>query len=330
MTASVTHSYTNAILHYLSVHNIPLDSDLRYDIDSYNDADRLPMALQDALWQFLDHLGQPAIGLDIGMEMLPQNFDTMGFLLLTSPSLSVAVESLLNYSPLIGEGGTFTRTHTARGWQLCYEPQFTVAVPLRIEAIFASIASGTRWVAGKNITPVSVHFRHRQQAERTRYRQVFGSAALQFESHSNAIVYADSDWHFKQRDVNPAVQAQMLALARQQLAQLKPTTFSEQVSALLTTQPWLSRAQVAASLAMSERTLTRRLSSQGMSFQTLVNTIRKQYALEHICQANVTQASLAEHLGYSDEQAFAKAFRRWTGLGFKAYQRKHCGSYTQP
>ena len=49
------------------------------------------------------------VGLKIGLSMLPQNFDSIGFLLLSSPSLSVAVDSLINYSPIIGEGGVFAK-----------------------------------------------------------------------------------------------------------------------------------------------------------------------------------------------------------------------------
>lgn len=324
MTASVTTSFTRAILHHLAQRNIKFDAALTEEINDYPDSARLPMALQDALWRSLDQLGDASLGLTIGREMLPQSFDTMGFLLLTSPSLSVAVDSLINYSPLVGEGGTFTRTHTNIGWQLSYEATFTTAVALRIEAIFASIASGARWVAGKAITPVKVSFRHAKRADTHLYLKAFGDANILFRQPQDAIVYASSDWHFKQREVNPAVQAQMLELANQQLAQLTPQPFPERVTILMKTQPCLSRAQLAASLAVSERTLTRKLDKAGISYQSLSQDIRKQHALDQICVPKVTQASLAEYLGYSDENAFAKAFKRWTGLGFRAYRKKYC------
>jgi AraC-like DNA-binding protein len=54
----------------------------------------------------------------------------------------------------------------------------------------------------------------------------------------------------------------------------------------------------------------------------MAQTIRKQHALNQIQKPEVTQASLAQYLGYNDESAFAKAFKRWTGIGFRAYREK--------
>lgn len=322
MSASVTQSFTHAILNQLQQLGIHISPPLLTLIRQHNEQGRLPLAIQDSLWMELESHRIEGLGLKIGLSMLPQNFDSIGFLLLSSPSLSVAVDSLINYSPIIGEGGVFAKAHTKEGWCLQYEAIFTSAVSMRIEAIFSSIATGARWVAGKNITPVAVYFSHEPQAPVTLYKQAFGDARVCFNQPQNAVVYDEVDWHFRQREVNSAVQAQMLSLANQQLTQLKPQTFVEQVSALLTHQPWLSRAQIAASLAVSERTLQRRLSDLNVNYQILSQDIRKQHALAQITKPNITQASLAEYLGYSDESAFAKAFKRWTGMGFREYRLK--------
>ncbi len=322
MTASVTQSFTQAILNQLAQLAIPIEDKLLASIQQHKGEERLPLLLQDKLWLEVLRHGDKGIGLHIGLAMLPQNFDTMGFLLLSSPSLSVAVDSLIQYSPLIGEGGQFAKSRDKQGWAVRYEPMFTAAVDLRIEAIMAGIATGARWVAGKNITPVAVYFKHEQQATEAMYSRVFGEASVRFNQSQNAIVYDDDDWHFKQREVNPAIQAQMLELANQQLNQLTHHSFSDKVEALLTHQPWLTRSQIAASLAVSERTLLRRLQEADTNYLTMAQNIRKQHALNQIQKPEVTQASLAQYLGYNDESALAKAFKRWTGVGFRAYKEK--------
>ena len=324
MNASVTQSFTHAIMRHLKHLDIRLDPQLKQEIAQYDQASRLPMALQDSLWQGLEAHNDSALGLNIGLGMLPQSFDTMGFLLLSSPSLGVAVDSLVNYSSLIGEGGSFSKSHGKLGWKLSYEAKFTTAITLRIEAILASIATGARWVSGKDIAPVAVYFTHSRQADIALYNRVFMNAQVHFEQTQNAIVYADDDWNFKQREVNPAVQAQMLELARQQLAQLKPKNLPAKVEALLSRQPWLSRTQLATSLAMSERTLSRKLLAEGLSYKSIASDIRKQHALEQVTKPGTTQAGLADYLGYHDESAFAKAFKRWTGMGFRQYRQHHC------
>ena len=324
MDSSVTQSFTRAILRHLEHLGIEITDHLKEQINQYDEASRLPMALQDALWESLEAHNDSSLGLNIGMAMLPQSLDTMGFLLLSSPSLGVAFDSLVNYSPLIGEGGTFSKSHGKRGWKLSYEARFTAAVALRMEAILASIAAGARWVSGQDIAPVSVYFKHPRQADISLYNHVFMGAKVYFEQSQNAIVYADDDWNFKHREVSPAIQIQMLELARQQLAQLKPQTCSAKVEALLNRQPWLSRTQIATSLAVSERTLSRKLSLEGLSYQSIAHKVRKKHALEQVVKPGTTQAALADYLGYHDESAFAKAFKRWTGMGFRQYRQHHC------
>lgn len=322
MAASVTKSFTQAILCQLDRQGIKLDASLLTQLDNYNSKPRLPMQVQDTRWRALEVLRMPELGLRIGTSMLPQHFDTIGFLLLSSPSLSSAVDGLVDYSPIIGEGGKFSKSHTESGWQLRYDAQFVDAIELRIEAIFSSITQGARWITGKPVAPVCIKFKHGQHNNIAAYRHVFGNAEMLFNQPHNAIIFSDNDWTMSEREVNPAVQTQMIALAQQQLTQLQPQNMIDKVTLLLSNQPWLNRAQLAARLALSERSLSRQLQHAGTNYQNLAQHIRKHYAIAQIKNENVTQASLAKELGYNDESAFAKAFKRWTGLGFREFRQQ--------
>ena len=68
---------------------------------------------------------------------------------------------------------------------------------------------------------------------------------------------------------------------------------------------------VATELAMSERSLQRRLTDEGVSFQTLVSETRHQMALEHLADASLTLIEVAYLLGYEDQNSFFRAFRQW-------------------
>lgn len=68
---------------------------------------------------------------------------------------------------------------------------------------------------------------------------------------------------------------------------------------------------VAAELAMSERSLQRRLTDEGVSFQTLVSDTRHQLALEHLADISLTLIEVAYLLGYEDQNSFFRAFRQW-------------------
>src|SRR5690606_19125377 len=83
-----------------------------------------------------------------------------------------------------------------------------------------------------------------------------------------------------------------------------------------------SLENAASELGMSSRTMRRKLAEDGTSYQKELDTVRHKLAREYFLRGgnSVTEVSLL--LGYADSSAFAKAFRRWTGLSPKAFQEQ--------
>ena len=73
-------------------------------------------------------------------------------------------------------------------------------------------------------------------------------------------------------------------------------------------------ARVAAKLAMSPRSLQRRLLEEGAVFKALVDDTRLRLALDFLRHGGHTLTEIAFLLGYSEVSAFHRAFKRWTGL----------------
>ena len=71
-------------------------------------------------------------------------------------------------------------------------------------------------------------------------------------------------------------------------------------------------AAVAASLALSERTLRRRLAEEGTSFRALVDEVREALA-EELLRAGLPVQAVARRLGYAETASFTHAFTRWKG-----------------
>lgn len=72
--------------------------------------------------------------------------------------------------------------------------------------------------------------------------------------------------------------------------------------------------EVAAALAMGERTLRRRLAAEDVRYQELLDEVRASLALA-LLDGRVTMpvAEVARRLGYAESASFIHAFRRWTG-----------------
>jgi AraC-like DNA-binding protein len=66
-------------------------------------------------------------------------------------------------------------------------------------------------------------------------------------------------------------------------------------------------------LAMSERTLRRRLADAGTSYQGVLDDVRRGLAEDYLRSTALSVQEIAELLGYSEATNFCRAFVKWTG-----------------
>lgn len=74
-----------------------------------------------------------------------------------------------------------------------------------------------------------------------------------------------------------------------------------------------SLEQTARRLAVSPRTLQRRLTEIGVSHSEIVDAVRRELALRYLAEPQIALAEIAYLIGFSEGSAFHRAFRRWTG-----------------
>jgi AraC-like DNA-binding protein len=80
-------------------------------------------------------------------------------------------------------------------------------------------------------------------------------------------------------------------------------------------------AGVARQLAMSERTLRRRLADENTSFRDLLEETHRVLAEEMLATGALAVDDVALRLGYAEATSFIAAFKRWTGTTPARYQR---------
>ena len=74
-----------------------------------------------------------------------------------------------------------------------------------------------------------------------------------------------------------------------------------------------SAVDVCHSLGVSRSTLQRALSSEGTTFQAVLDETRKELAIRYLTKSSLQIAEIASLLAYRDPNSFARRFRRWTG-----------------
>ncbi len=115
-------------------------------------------------------------------------------------------------------------------------------------------------------------------------------------------------------------------LARQVALRRRSLSVAMRVRTLIfqdLTDGHLSQEGVARALGMSGRTLRRRLTDEGVSFQQLLDECRMRLAaFEFRVRQNASIAQTALRLGYSEHSTFTRAFSRWSGMPPLSYIRR--------
>jgi AraC-like DNA-binding protein len=79
---------------------------------------------------------------------------------------------------------------------------------------------------------------------------------------------------------------------------------------------------VAARLGVAPRSLQRGLSAEGTSYSGLLDELRHELALAYLRQRDLALAEVAFLLGFAEQSAFQRAFRRWTGTSPAEWRRR--------
>jgi AraC-like DNA-binding protein len=81
------------------------------------------------------------------------------------------------------------------------------------------------------------------------------------------------------------------------------------------------RKRIAKQVAMSERTLSRRLAEKGMTFAQICDRVRFDLAMELLSQGRPV-GLVAMDCGFSDLSGFCHAMVRWTGTSARKAMRR--------
>ncbi|MDF2697673.1 MAG: Transcriptional regulator, AraC family [Labilithrix sp.] len=153
--------------------------------------------------------------------------------------------------------------------------------------------------------------------------RALGTDEIELGASSTGLAFATSDASVALPSFDPmlvaaAEQLASAALASAPRAGAVASTVTAKIAALLPGA--VSAETIAAAMRMSARTLQRRLEDEGARFSDLVDGVRERKAKE-LLAGTLPLAEVGYRLGFSDLAAFARAFKRWTGVPPGAFRR---------
>jgi AraC-like DNA-binding protein len=281
---------------------------------------RVPLAQMASLWQFAyAELGDPHFGMRMAAQWRRGRLHLNDYLFEAAGTLGEGLAVAMRYAHLTADNPVSRDIGVAdQGDRATFYYQVRTAVPaanlIVSELAMATMLQRAQMVLGHRITPAGVGFAADAPARHREVADTFGTRRIEYQQDRTWITFARADLELPLPGADPGLARMLRAYADSMLA-LPPWTpnwrdlFRGAVSERLADRT-MSLGAVARQLAMSPRTLQRRLEQEGTSWRAEIDAIRQAEAARLLGEG-VNRQAAAARLGYADTRALRRALHRW-------------------
>lgn len=265
--------------------------------------------------------GRVAPELGVGACVLPGHVGVLGYLVLASDTLGEAMLAYQRYETLFYGASLAEIEVVGDQAEMRWPPSDNELGQQADGAAIAALVTFMRRQIDQPPPPSAVSFLESVDADAAKaYEAFFGCPVTWNDSH----VRVRFPLHYlslpmPRRDPTLRVlldrQARALLRALPESSDDNSSTDRQLQQVLLKLlsdgEPTLARA--ARAMHMSPRTLQRRLARHQLSWQQWLDRTREQLAGQYLADPSLTLTDIALLLGFSEQSAFTRAYRRWTG-----------------
>jgi AraC-like DNA-binding protein len=268
----------------------------------------------------------PGWGLAIGARLGSATHGVLGFGAVSAPTLRDTLELLVRYGHVRDPSFGFQLRSVGREVRIEIHERIDLLEEERVPVIETFLLSLQELVesilTGKlEGTKVEVSAR---PAHADLYRRYF-SGTVRFGTEVSALVVPESWLDHPSPFADPALHRVSVLSLEAMAERLKGRRYTAAlVEELMASGGQGGRAleEVARRLAVSKRTLIRRLGEAGTTYRELRDAHRRKLAIEFLSDTSLTAAEIAYRLGYEDASNFGKACHRWFGRSPGALRKR--------
>ncbi|WP_067719240.1 AraC family transcriptional regulator [Nocardia yamanashiensis] len=289
---------------------------------------RVPTESAWRMWELIDAVAGPGSGL-LATDQAERNggLHLWDYLFTSGETVAAGIRTAMELRAVV--------TDPAVGWTVVedggllsirdagtIEPE--LILPPIEEFVLSMMLRRVRTVARRHVVPVRVAFTHHAAERRPYLIDEFGTARMDFGAPASEITFLDIG--AQPTGADPHLARMLRHYAELSLASARPELgwldkFRAATTAALARNE-LDLDRVARRLAISSRTLQRRLQESGTSWRAEVETAREQYARDLLRDTTLPIRSISARLGYTDPRALRRAFHRWTGTTPDTFRRE--------
>ena len=279
----------------------------------------------DVLSLLVEASNNPHIALSLAEATQPRMLGSIGFLMSTSATLGKAYQTLIDYLPLLMEGAVLQMEPVDDGVLLTLELNHSQLQP--VEYLLGCLINWSRWLTGQQIPARCVRFAFPEPQDIQPYQRFF-AAEVESNALRNQLLLPSDYLSLACLEANEEMHQLHLEFADSLLSKMNQQgALIAQTRNLIRRQlneggGTVRRDEVAETLGMSLRTLQRKLGILGTSFQDVYDVTRRDVALQLIQRGQMSFGEIAFQLGFSNQSAFQKAFKRWMGVAPSLYRQQ--------
>lgn len=263
-----------------------------------------------------------------GASMRCENYGAFGLAWKSAPNLRGSCERAARYARVLTSVATYEVRETAEGVYMQLHragDRSQLGLRLSNEATIASIAAISHEVSTSAFRARAIYFRHDMAGSAVAHERHFG-CPVHFGSDMDALLVSHETMQAPNRVGDPAIVNFFDTHLEEELSQFEDDASLERRVRIQIAQS-LSQgipavSNIASQFGMSARTLQRRLSDRGYSFQSLVDEARRELAERLLKETPYALAEVAFLTGFSDQSAFNRAFKRWAGQTPRSFRIK--------
>jgi AraC-like DNA-binding protein len=273
--------------------------------------------------KFLDYaaeaMNDSAFGLHLVEQTDPRDAGVWFYVASAAKDIEEALALYMRYFRIVNEAVRLKSTRKPNG--MAVEVEF-IGLPRHLarqtaEFGMAALLKGLREIAGRTIHPTQVSFAHMRSSGAREFER-FYRCPVDFGASSDRFEFSNETLAIPLLTADPKLLkalepfCDMAAKERKTAAGTLRAAVENEVEKLLPHGKAKSQT-VAKALALSLRTLSRRLADEGTTYAGVVDDLRRTLALQYLKEPSMSISQIAWLLGYEGSTSFNHAFRRWTG-----------------
>lgn len=278
---------------------------------------RIPYARVNRIWaRATEIIDDPCFGLKAYKFWHPSYLHALGYAWLASHTLHEAFNRFVRYLRILSEIPFLKLEEESNGLTFIYDTEhLDMRIPAQVDLGMATAIHMCRLNYGEELKPKAVSFVHIEPPCAAEYVALF-KAPVQFSAARDSMTLSLADVEKHLVGANPQLARLNDQVMIEYLGKLDKDNIVDQVAAVvidMLPSGGITDERIAEHLNMSGRNFQRRLKEAGTTFRTILEGIRKNLAFTYVHDPDVELVEVAFLLGYSDQSAFSRAFKRWTG-----------------